>query len=1244
MTVHPTNPRGFAVLAALMACVSGLAGAVPVISEFMADNQSTLADPSGNRPDWIEIHNPTGQMLNLSGWYLTDDAANLRRWRFPVTQATASLAPGAYLVVFASGAESPPPDGELHAGFSLAAGGEYLALVAPDGVTVVDHFTPEYPPQMTDVSYGTAAGGGMRGFLETPTPGAANSRAIAAPVRFSQASRAFSTAFTLLLSTDPPAATIRYTLDGSVPSASSSVYGGGIEITSTTRVRARAFEAGLADGPVTGEVFYHLQAGPAAFESDLPLVVIDTFGAGDIPHPDDPVRQPCGMMILEPVNGVATLAAGPAVASRAGIRRRGESTLRSTGSKPSLSIETWSEVDEVARPIKPFGMPADSDWILYAPWTIDTAMIRNPFIYEVSNEAGRYAVRTRYVEVFLNTGGGSIADKDYFGLYIFMERIKRDPGRVNVAELPADATSEPEVTGGYIWKKDKFDPDDQIISAAGKDLIGVYPKDMPSAQLNWLAAHINAANAAIQSGGYQSYIDVPSFADHHILNVFANNADGLNFSTFYHKDRNGPIRMGPVWDFDRSMACDNDARASNPEVWSLASDPLFFFHSTGPLWFRRLAFDSPDFWAVWVDRWQAMRKGPLGDAAMAGRIERHRTEIAAAARRNYARWPGVLDAAAWPGKVDVMKSHVLARARWIDNQLVTPPVFSHSGGLVPAGLELAIGGAEARYFTVDGADPRASGGAPAGTAYAAPLAITANTLVKARAWNGKPFVSAPSTWPWSALTEAVFVVDPVPLAITEIMYHPRPPEGAAEAGFLESDFEFIEIRNTGESACDLVGVVLLDGVSFEFTHAGSRTLAAGANGVIVANIDAFKARYPSWHTLNILGEFTGRLENNGERLVLGYDTPDRIVLAEFSYANHWYPLTDGTGFSLVLRNPQGAPSSWNASEAWRHSAAIDGTPGAIEPDPLTTVVHYWNFNQAAGLLEPDRTKGGGAMAAELDGTAEIVAATGQEFSAENARDGDLSGSHLRINNPLGARLTLALPTVGFEGIVVAYETRRSGQGAGLQVIEVTTDGTHYSPFTTIPVLDAPPVIRVLDFSGSPGATDNPRFGLRITFDQGAGGAAGNNRIDNLTVDGTPIDFARWRSLRFANPADAANDAISGPLASPSGDGVPNLIRYAFNRGPYEPVAGLLPVVVDGPDPGIEFRFHFDTDKSDLRWRVLASRDLQDWSHVLHDTAVEGTPPAAPGWHSASVAVPLSLLSGSGSRLFLRLELIQAPPP
>jgi hypothetical protein len=111
--------------------------------------------------------------------------------------------------------------------------------------------------------------------------------------------------------------------------------------------------------------------------------------------------------------------------------------------------------------------------------------------------------------------------------------------------------------------------------------------------------------------------------------------------------------------------------------------------------------------------------------------------------------------------------------------------------------------------------------------------------------------------------------------------------------------------------------------------------------------------------------------------------------------------------------------------------------------------------------------------------------------------------------------------------------------------------------------------------------------------------------------------------------------------------VPNLVRYALNRGPYEPVAGLLPVIESGPGASRLFRFHFNAEKTDLRWRVLASPDLQDWSHVLHDTAQEGAPPESPGWHSASVAVPVSLPPGASvpdPQMFLRLELTQVPPP
>ncbi|NQU21390.1 MAG: lamin tail domain-containing protein, partial [Candidatus Nealsonbacteria bacterium] len=123
-----------------------------VISEFMAVNNATLADENGDFSDWIEIHNPTTEAVNLDGWYLTDDAADLTKWQFPAQ----SLASNEYLVAFASEKDRAVAQAELHTNFRLSSDGEYLALVEPDGTTVAHAYAPEYPNQTADVSYGLA--------------------------------------------------------------------------------------------------------------------------------------------------------------------------------------------------------------------------------------------------------------------------------------------------------------------------------------------------------------------------------------------------------------------------------------------------------------------------------------------------------------------------------------------------------------------------------------------------------------------------------------------------------------------------------------------------------------------------------------------------------------------------------------------------------------------------------------------------------------------------------------------------------------------------------------------------------------------------------------------------------------------------------------------------------------------------------------------------------------------------------
>jgi hypothetical protein len=143
-------PGAMAVCAMLLALTAGAAAQGLGISEFLAINDGGLADEDGTRPDWIEIHNAGPATADLAGWHLTDNALNLAKWTFPAT----NLAAGGYLIVFASGKDRATAGQPLHANFKLDEMGEYLALVAPDGVTVASQFAPAYPRQRINISAG----------------------------------------------------------------------------------------------------------------------------------------------------------------------------------------------------------------------------------------------------------------------------------------------------------------------------------------------------------------------------------------------------------------------------------------------------------------------------------------------------------------------------------------------------------------------------------------------------------------------------------------------------------------------------------------------------------------------------------------------------------------------------------------------------------------------------------------------------------------------------------------------------------------------------------------------------------------------------------------------------------------------------------------------------------------------------------------------------------------------------------
>lgn len=215
------------------------------ISELLAVNDGVLLDEDGDDSDWLEIANTSTVTVDLAGWGLTDDPAIPFKWTFP----SQPMAPGTRLVVFASDKDRSVAGSELHTNFKLSSGGEYLALVRPSG-TVVSAYSPAFPPQTSNVSYGLRDSAPDEGYFDPPTPGDPNGDLFAPldPVEFSRPRGLFDVGFDLTLSHPDSGASILYTTDGAEPSTGQP-YSGPIPIDETTIVRAVAVEAGHQDSP-----------------------------------------------------------------------------------------------------------------------------------------------------------------------------------------------------------------------------------------------------------------------------------------------------------------------------------------------------------------------------------------------------------------------------------------------------------------------------------------------------------------------------------------------------------------------------------------------------------------------------------------------------------------------------------------------------------------------------------------------------------------------------------------------------------------------------------------------------------------------------------------------------------------------------------------------------------------------------------------------------------------------------------
>jgi len=374
-----------------------------------------------------------------------------------------------------------------------------------------------------------------------------------------------------------------------------------------------------------------LQAQRDLVSSNLPIIVINT----DSVEIQDEQRITAFMGVIANDFGQRNYLNEPfnQYAGKISIEFRGTSSLIFT--KKSYSFETQNELGENLN-VNLLGLPEENDWILYGP-NSDKSLIRNALTYELGRRIGHYAPQTRFCELILNN--------EYRGVYVLIEKIRRDKARVDIAKLKIDEISGDDVSGGYILKIDRYDTDDPLFiqTDIGEVVLQVvYPDkdDIVPEQLNYIQSYLNEFEQTLleltadeSTRNFSEFIDLNSFLDFFIMNELSKNVDGFMLSSYLHKDKDsngGKIVMGPLWDYN--IAWGNVNYREGFKLEGFQSDINIM-----PWWWEKL-LENKEFMDAVANRWCELRNSCLSSENISSIIDSLSNVVDEAQQRNYNKW------------------------------------------------------------------------------------------------------------------------------------------------------------------------------------------------------------------------------------------------------------------------------------------------------------------------------------------------------------------------------------------------------------------------------------------------------------------------------------------------------------------------------------------------------------------------------------------------------------------------------
>lgn len=413
------------------------------------------------------------------------------------------------------------------------------------------------------------------------------------------------------------------------------------------------------------------------FTSNLPLVYINTNGKI---IPDNPkIIAEMGIIWNGQGKTNSTTDLFNGYNGKIGIEIRGSSSQMFP--KKAYGFETRNEM-EMDTSVSLLGMPEEEDWILYAPYS-DKTLIRNALTYSLASQFGYYTPRFRFVELFLN--------EKYQGIYVLMEKIKRDKNRVDIAKLTENDVEGEDLTGGYIIKVDK------TTGSGGEGWYSKYTNlnssntfyqyEYPSSdkilnvQKQYIQEYIFEFETTVRNKdfssvtGYPAFIEVNSVYDFIIMSELAKNVDSYRLSTYFYKDKNGKLVAGPIWDYNLGYGNANYAYAWETSGLQIYAN-LQGDNWQNPFWWSGLLLDKK-FVNDFKCRWQEYRENELSNKRIFELADSLLAEIGEASERNFQRWP-VIGEWVWPNyyvgntymeEVTWLKSWITSRLYYLDQAL-----------------------------------------------------------------------------------------------------------------------------------------------------------------------------------------------------------------------------------------------------------------------------------------------------------------------------------------------------------------------------------------------------------------------------------------------------------------------------------------------------------------------------------------------------------------------------------------------